>query len=61
MGYGIDPRFAPRKLRWHWSSRGPRMLAAAAGGGDRDSQPGGAWRTGSSAGQAGPYRREGCA
>jgi hypothetical protein len=33
MGYGIDPRFAPRKLRWHWSSRGPRMLAAAAGGG----------------------------
>jgi hypothetical protein len=33
MGHGIDPRFAPRRSGWHWSSKGPRMLPAAAGGG----------------------------
>ena len=35
MEHGIDPRFASRSSGWHWLSKGPRMLPAAAGGGSR--------------------------
>jgi hypothetical protein len=35
MGHGLDPRFASRRSGWHWPSKGPRMLLAAAAGGSR--------------------------